>query len=39
MKLTLFRPGESLGTPEKFLSIALGAFELTLLNLVTFPKI
>ena len=37
--LTLFRPGGSLGTPQKFMSITLRAFEIIFLNLVTFPKI
>ena len=37
--LTLFMPRGSLGTPQRFLSITLRAFEIILWNLVTFPKI
>ena len=36
--LTLFRPG-GFRDPQKFSSITLGAFELILSNLVTFPII
>ena len=38
IELTLFRPGGSLGIPQRFLSITVRAFEILLWILVNFQK-